>query len=69
MDGNSLATREDIWRLQSAIDGLSGIQTQHGERIMRIEKKLDDGGKSKSLWGPSSPFPSGLSSSQTGECM
>lgn len=68
MDGNSFATREDIWRLQSAIDGLSATQTQYGERIMRIEKKLDDGGKSKSLWGPSSPFPSGLSSSQTGKC-
>lgn len=65
MDGNSFATREDIWRLQSAIDGLSATQTQYGDRIMRIEKRLDDGGKSKSLWGPSSPFPSGLSSSQT----
>ncbi|KAK5078801.1 hypothetical protein LTR64_002783 [Lithohypha guttulata] len=65
MDGGSFATREEIWRLQSAIDGLSTTQTQHAERIMRLEKRTEDGGRSKSLWGPSSPFPSGLSSSQT----
>lgn len=66
MDGSGLATKEDIWRLQSAIDGLSTTQSQQGERIMRLEKKDGDGGK-KSLWGPSSPFPSGLGSSQTGK--
>lgn len=65
--GSSFATREEFWRLQSAIDGLSATQQQHAERIMRIEKKGEDGVKSKSLWGPSSPFPSGLSSSHTGK--
>lgn len=65
--GSSFATREEFWRLQSAIDGLSATQQQHAERIMRVEKRGEDGGKSKSLWGPSSPFPSGLSSSHAGE--
>lgn len=67
MDGpsSSFATREEFWRLQSTIDALSATQQQHAERIMRIEKKGEDGVKSKSLWGPSSPFPSGLSSSHS----
>ena len=67
MDGTSFATRDDIWRLQSALDDLSATQIQQAERIMRIEKRSEEGGKSKGLWGPSSPFPSGLSSSQTGK--
>lgn len=69
MDGSgsnsSFATREEFWRLQSTIDALSATQQQHAERIMRIEKKGEDGVKPKSLWGASSPFPSGLSSSHS----
>lgn len=65
MDGSGFATREEFWRLQSTLDGLSATQSQHAERIMRLEKKSEDGGRTKSLWGPSSPFPSGLNTSHT----
>lgn len=66
MDGSTFATKEELWRLQSAVNDLATTQAQQAERIMRIEKKGEDGGKSKNLWGPSSPFPSGLGASHTG---
>lgn len=67
MDERELVTREEIWRLQSAVDALTTTQTQHNERIMRIEKKTEDGRSSKGLWGSSSPFPSALNSTLSGE--
>jgi len=67
MDGTSFATKEDFWRLQTAVNDLTTAQAQQGERIMRLEKKGEDGVKSKSLWGSSSPFPSALGSSHTGK--
>ena len=67
MDERELVTREEIWRLQSAVDALTATQTQHNDRIMRIEKKTEDGRSSKGLWGSSSPFPSALNSTQSGE--
>lgn len=67
MDGPEVVTRDEFWRLQSAVDALTASQTQHNERIMRLEKKTDDGRSSKGLWGSSSPFPSAVNSSQSGK--
>lgn len=59
-------SRDDFWRLQEALNELSATQAQHSERIMRLEKRHEDGGKVRSVWGSSSPFPSALGSSHHG---
>ncbi len=66
MERQSLATKEEFWRLQDSIAELSATQAQHSDRIMRLEKKADEGVKPKNVWGPSSPFPSVLGSTHQG---
>ena len=66
MERQSFATKEEIWRLQDSLADLSASQAQHLDRIMRLEKKSDDGSKPKNVWGPASPFPSGLGSALPG---
>jgi ubiquitin carboxyl-terminal hydrolase 4/11 len=66
MERQGTASREDIWRLQETLTDLSTTQAQHTERIMRLEKKADDGSRPRNVWAPGSPFPSVLGSSQNG---
>ena len=66
MERQSFATKEELWRLQDSLEELSATQAQHTDRIMRLEKKGDDGVKSKTVWGPASPFPSVLGSTHQG---
>lgn len=60
------ALKEDIWRLQETLGEISATQAQQTERIMRLERRRDDDGRVKNVWGPSSPFTSVLGSAQTG---
>ena len=66
MERQSFATKEEFWRLQDSLDELSATQGQHTDRIMRLEKKGDDGVKPKNVWGAASPFPSVLGSTHQG---
>jgi hypothetical protein len=61
MDSREFATRDEVWRIQEALNDLSAVQALHSERIMRLEQKAPDGSRSRSLWGSASPFPLGSS--------
>jgi ubiquitin carboxyl-terminal hydrolase 4/11 len=67
MERSSGATKDEIWRFQEALTELSNTQSQHTERIMRLEKRLDDGARPKNAWPPASPFPSILGGSHSGK--
>lgn len=60
MERQSFATKDEIWRIQDSLADLSATQAQQLERIMRLEKKVDDGARPKNVWGAASPFPSVL---------
>jgi hypothetical protein len=66
MERQSFATKDELWRIQESLTELSATQVQHTEKIMRIEKKLDDGTKPRNVWGPASPFPGILGSTHQG---
>ncbi|KIV80162.1 hypothetical protein PV11_07683 [Exophiala sideris] len=63
METREFATREELWRIHETLSELSTTQAAHSERIMRLEQKTPDGGRPRSLWGSSSPFPGVLGSS------
>ena len=66
MERQPFATKDEFWRLQDTLTELSTTQTQHTDKIMRLEKRLDDSGRPRNVWTPASPFPSVLGSSQHG---
>lgn len=51
------ASRDDIWRVLDELKEIQVAQYEQGERIARLERHRDDDARLKSLWGPSSPFP------------
>ncbi|KIW78022.1 hypothetical protein Z517_07855 [Fonsecaea pedrosoi CBS 271.37] len=59
MDTREFATRDELWRIQETLNDLSATQAAHSDRIMRLEQKIPDGSRPRSLWGASSPFPLG----------
>ncbi|OQV11067.1 hypothetical protein CLAIMM_14967 [Cladophialophora immunda] len=61
MDTREFATRDELWRIQETLNDLSATQALHSDRIMRLEQKIPDGSRPRSLWGASSPFPLGSS--------
>ncbi|OAP56340.1 hypothetical protein AYL99_09519 [Fonsecaea erecta] len=61
MDTREFATRDELWRIQETLNDLSATQALHSDRIMRLEQKVPDGSRPRSLWGASSPFPLGSS--------
>lgn len=63
MDPQSVAftPRTDPWGLQTEMSRVSQIQQEHGERLLRLEKRQEDEARMKSVWGTSSPFPGILS--------
>lgn len=67
MERSSTGNRDDFWRLQVTLNELSTTQSQHTDRIMRLEKRLDDGIRPKNVWAPASPFPSVLGGSHHGK--
>lgn len=62
------STNNDTWRLQSDVAKIQQLQSEHGDRIARLERRQDEDARVKSVWGNSSPFPSVLSGTpQQGE--
>ena len=57
----ALASRDDIWRLQTDMKAVCATQAEHAERLMRLERRQEDDARMKSVWGNSSPFPGVLS--------
>lgn len=63
MDPQSAAftPRDEIWRFQSDMLRVQQTQSDHGERLSRLERRQDEDARMKSVWGTSSPFPGVLS--------
>jgi len=63
MDPQSVAfsPQNDIWRFQADMLRLQQTQTDHAERLLRLERRQEEDARVKSVWGASSPFPSVLS--------
>jgi hypothetical protein len=62
------STNHDNWRLHSDVVRIQQVQSEHSERIARLERRQDEDARMKSVWGNSSPFPSVLSGTpQQGE--
>lgn len=67
MDPRFSATREDLYTIQMEVKQLQFTQSNHGDRIMRLEKRQADDVAMKSAWN--SPFPGVLSGTpQHGMC-
>jgi len=63
MDPQTVAfsPQNDIWRFQADMLRLQQTQTDHAERLLRLERRQEEDSRVKSVWGTSSPFPSVLS--------
>ena len=57
----SLQTENELWRVQVDLKSLATTQAEHSDRLHRLERRLDEDNRIKSVWGPSSPFPGVLS--------
>ncbi|KAI9874666.1 MAG: hypothetical protein M1830_009429 [Pleopsidium flavum] len=57
----AVASRDDIWRMQTDMKTVQATQIEHADRLLRLERRQDDDARMKSVWGNSSPFPSILS--------
>ncbi|KAK4546614.1 hypothetical protein LTR36_001831 [Oleoguttula mirabilis] len=55
------SSNNDTWRMQTDVARIQQVQTEHSERLARLERRQDDDARMKSVWGNSSPFPSVLS--------
>ena len=51
-----LASKEDLWRLQTEMRNIHATQAEHADRIMRLEQRPDSDTRLKSPWGTQSPF-------------
>ncbi|CAL3971003.1 hypothetical protein PZA11_007374 [Diplocarpon coronariae] len=60
MDPQFTATREDLYHVQMDVKHLQAVQTNHADRLLRLERRQADDAALKSVWGPSSPFPGGI---------
>ena len=56
-----LASRDDIWRLQTDMKNVYATQAEHADRLGRLERRQEDDARMRSVWGTQSPFPSVLS--------
>lgn len=56
MEGQYLTSREDLYQLQMEVKHVQSIQTNHADRLLRLEKRQADDAALKSVWN--SPFPS-----------
>jgi hypothetical protein len=61
MDSQFAATRDDLYHMQLDIKHVQAVQTNHADRLLRLEKRQADDAALKSVWGTGSPFPSVLS--------
>ncbi len=53
-----LASKDDLWRLQTEMKNVYATQAEHADRLMRLEQRQDSDSRLKSAWGNQSPFPS-----------
>jgi ubiquitin carboxyl-terminal hydrolase 4/11 len=62
MDPQSAAftPSNDLWRLQNDMLRVQQVQSEHSERLARLERQREEDARVKSVWGTSSPFPSVL---------
>jgi hypothetical protein len=61
MDSQFIATREDLHNVAMEVKQVQAVQSNHADRIMRLEKRQADDAALKSVWGTGSPFPGILS--------
>lgn len=63
MDPQSVAfiPQNESWRLQNDLLRVQQVQSDHSDRLLRLERRQDDDARMKSVWGGASPFPSVLS--------
>jgi hypothetical protein len=67
MEGQFLATREELYHVQMDVRHVQAVQMNHADRLLRLEKRQADDAALKSVWN--SPFPSILSGTpQQGQC-
>jgi hypothetical protein len=56
MEGHFAPTREEFYHVQMDVKHVQAVQTNHTDRILRLEKRQADDAALKSVWN--SPFPS-----------
>ena len=54
-------SNNDTWRLQTDVARIQQVQTEHSDRIARLERRQEEDARVKSVWGNQSTFPSVLS--------
>lgn len=70
MDSQFTATREELYHVQMDVKHVQAVQTNHADRLLRLEKRQADDAALKSVWGTGSPFPGVLSGTpQQGQCI
>ena len=66
----TFASRDDLWRLENDMKAFYATQSEHADRLLRLERRQDDDIRLKSVWGNSSPFPGTLNGTpQQGLCI
>ncbi|ESZ92660.1 hypothetical protein SBOR_6965 [Sclerotinia borealis F-4128] len=61
MDSQFPASREELYHVQMDVKHVQAVQTNHSDRLIRLEKRQADDAALKSVWGTNSPFPGILS--------
>jgi hypothetical protein len=61
MDSQFPASREELYHVQMDVKHVQAVQTNHADRLLRLEKRQADDAALKSVWGAGSPFPGVLS--------
>lgn len=56
MESHLTPTREDLYHVQMHVKHVLAVQSNHADRIFRLEKRQADDAALKSVWN--SPFPS-----------
>lgn len=56
MEGQFPATREDLYHISMDVKHVQAVQSNHSDRLHRLEKRQADDAALKSVWN--SPFPS-----------
>ena len=51
-----LASRDDVWRLQTEMKNLYATQAEHADRLSRLEQRQESDPRIKPTWGNQSPF-------------
>lgn len=67
MEGHYPASRDELFHVQMDVKHVQSVQSNHSDRITRLEKRQADDAALKSVWN--SPFPSVIGGTpQHGTC-